>query len=271
MAETQFDQDIALVSIGPGHYQVNISESWNVILGPNGGYIAAIILNGMKAQLGNAQTRSITFHFLSASVPGPAELHVNVEKKGRTLSTCTAKLLQGDKTIAMSIATFGFARENHTFCDLEMTQVRGPEDIDLTNRMNPGMAGHVPFRDQYDQRLAIGPTPPATSDQGKVGGWTRFRENRLFDDLAIVAISDSWFPGLSVKELPEPTHAPTVDHSVHFLTSVPMASIGIEDFLLVEFTTGVAQEGYLVEDGNIWAPNGTLIAQSRQLAILLPK
>ena len=35
----------------------------------------------MKSELGNVQTRSITFHFLSASIPGNAELFVKVEKK----------------------------------------------------------------------------------------------------------------------------------------------------------------------------------------------
>lgn len=178
MAENQFDKDIALTAIGDGHYQVNISESWKVILGPNGGYIAAIILNGMKSMLGKVQTRSITFHFLSASVPGPAALHVNVKKKGRTLSTCTAKLLQGNKTIAMSIATFGSARENYTFCDFDMPEVPGPKDIILNNRMNPDMPGHVPFRDQYDQRLAIGPIPPATSGKGRVGNWLFFYQEK---------------------------------------------------------------------------------------------
>ncbi len=66
-------------------------------------------------------------------------------------------------------------------------------------------------------------------------------------------------------------HAPTLDHSVHFLTSVPLDSIKIDDFLLVEFTTHVAQEGYLLENGKIWSANGVLIAQSRQLAIMLPR
>lgn len=271
MPETQFDKDIALVAISEGHFAVTISESWKVIVGPNGGYIAAIILNGMKTQLGNLQTRSFTIHFLSASAPGTAELHVNVEKKGRTLSTCSAKLLQGDKTIAVSIATFASARDNFSFRDFAMPKLPLPEDIAITDTMNPQMPWHAPFRDQYDQRLAIGPTPPATASEGRVGGWTRFRENRQFDDLAIVAISDSWFPGLAVKELPEAVHAPTVDHSVHFLSATPLASIALADFLLVEFTTSVSQEGYLVENGNIWGADGTLIAQSRQLAIILPE
>ena len=46
---TQFDRDIAATKICEEHYSVTISETWNVIIGPNGGYIAAIILNGMKS------------------------------------------------------------------------------------------------------------------------------------------------------------------------------------------------------------------------------
>lgn len=271
MKETQFDRDIALTHISGDHYQVDISDTWNVTIGPNGGYVAAIILNGMKASLGDVQTRSVAFHYLSASIPGPADLYVNVEKKGRSLSTCTARLLQGDRTVAMSIATFASAREFYSFRDFDMPEVPDPDDIAPTLRMNSNLVGHVPFRDHFDQRLAIGPIPPATSEEGRVGGWTRFKENRVYDDLAIVAISDSWFPGLNVKDTPVPMHAPTVDHSVHFLTSVPLESIKINDFLLVEFTTHVAQEGYLIENGNIWSANGVLIAQSRQLAIMLPR
>ncbi|MBQ75499.1 MAG: hypothetical protein CMQ20_10830 [Gammaproteobacteria bacterium] len=271
MKETQFDRDIALEPISAGHYEVNISDTWNVLIGPNGGYVAAIILKGMKDTLGDVQTRSITFHFLSASLPGAANLHVNVEKRGRSLSTCTARLVQGERTIAMCMATFASARESFSFRDFNMPEVPGPEDIPLEQRMNPGLIGYVPFRDHFDQRLAIGPVPPDTADESRVGGWTRFKENREYDDLAIVAISDSWFPGLVVRDTPMPLHAPTIDHTVHFLTSVPIPSGGLDDFLLVDFTTSVAQEGYLIENGKIWSPEGYLIAQSRQLAVMLPK
>ncbi len=102
-----------------------------------------------------------------------------------------------------------------------------------------------------------------------MGGWTRFREPRRFDDLAIVAISDSWFPGLMIKELPHPMHAPTVDHTIHFTSSLPLASVKDDDFILVEFTTGIAHDGYLIENGRIWSRDGTLMAESRQLAIIM--
>ncbi|MEX0941011.1 MAG: thioesterase family protein [Pseudomonadales bacterium] len=268
---TQFDQDIGLNRTGTGSFDAVISDTWNVHIGPNGGYIAALILNGIKRELGDkgSQTRSITYHFLSASKPGPAKLGVTVEKFGRTLSTATAKLMQGDRTIALAIATFGEARPFFEFRDFNAPIIKPPEAITSAERMGPGMQGHVPFRDHYDQRLAIGPTPPSTTDKGQVGGWTRFEEHRTFDDLAIVAISDSWFPSMMAKNLPERLHAPTVDHSVHFMTSLPYKGMSISDFVLVEFKTEVASEGYLIEDGCMWAPDGTLLARSRQLAIMM--
>jgi hypothetical protein len=37
----------------------------------------------------------------------------------------------------------------------------------------------------------------------------------------------------------------------------------------VAFRTRTAREGFLEEDGEIWSADGTLLAQSRQLAIFL--
>lgn len=267
----QFDDDIRLARQAGGHYLADISDTWNVNVGPNGGYIAALILNGMKLDLGDEplHTRSVTFHFLSAAKPGAANLEVTKEKLGRTLSTLTARLMQGNRTIAMAIATFANARNFFGFSDLVAPQVPAPEAIAPSRRMNVEMSGHVPFRDHYDQRLAIGPVPPDSSDQGHVGGWTRFADRRAFDDLAVVAISDSWYPSIMAKSLPTPMHAPTVDHSVHFMQTLPLEDAGPDDFLLVEFSTSIANDGYLIEDGRIWSQSGHLIATSRQLAIMM--
>jgi len=56
---------------------------------------------------------------------------------------------------------------------------------------------------------------------------------------------------------------------VHFLANYP-ENAGLEEFLLVDFQTSTANNGYLVEDGCIWTAGGLLLARSRQLAIILP-
>jgi len=281
LATHTFDRDISLTPVGLDEhgysdYQANISDAWQVFVGPNGGYIAAIILNGMKMELATQQTaslfqiRSITYHFLSASIAGPARLKIQVEKLGRTLSSVTGKLIQNDKTIAIAIATFANARPAVEFSEFVMPDVPLPETVGIERKMAKGIHGYVPFRDQFDQRITIGPIPGDAAEVARVGGWTRFSQRRIFDDLAIAAISDSWYPGLFTKNLDPPMHCPTVDHTIHFLAD-PGEQTSLGEFLLVDFTTSTASSGYLVEDGCIWAANGTLLARSSQLAIILPQ
>lgn len=275
-----FDQAINLSEVpnGPNdvvsdqvkNYNLTISPDWNVVIGPNGGYIAAILLKAMKNSMQGTPTRSATFHFLSASVPGPAQLRTEILKRGRSISTCCALLTQGKRTIASATATFAEQRLAIDFCDLQMPDVLPPDQIPVDSRMNAESPHFVPFRDHYDQRLAVGAIPPENNGSGLVGGWTRFKKPRVFDDLAIMAISDSWFPSLSARQTSEKLQAPTLDHTVHILADLPLASLREDDFLLVEFSTQTAALGYLIENGRIWAPTGQLLAISRQLAVMLP-
>ena len=263
-----FDQDISLTRVSASEFQVQISDAWQVNVGPNGGYIAAILLHATKQRLVDTQVRSFNCHFLSASVPGPATVSVSLEKSGRTISTVTAKLRQADRTIALAVANFANSRDVFSHTEVNMPVVPAPDTIPKKNRMNPDMSFFSAFRSQYDQRLAIGPLPPAIEKKSRVGGWTRFAEPRPFDDLGLLAISDSWYPSImSITD--EAIHAPTIDHTVHFLHPLPL--VQANGFVLVSFQSEIALDGYLIEDGFIWSESGTLLARSRQLAIILER
>ena len=51
---------------------------------------------------------------------------------------------------------------------------------------------------------------------------------------------------------------------------LPHPGLAADAFVLASFRTTVAADGFLEEDGEVWAPDGTLLAQSRQLATVLP-
>ena len=59
--------------------------------------------------------------------------------------------------------------------------------------------------------------------------------------------------------------APTIDLTVHFRVSLPLD----DTLLLGRFRNSLVRDGFFDEDGELWLGDGTLVAQSRQLGLLI--
>ncbi len=250
---------------------VTISDQWQVIVGPNGGYLSALLLAGVKMvnQQALHSVRSVTVNFISASVPGPAQLSIQCIKQGRTLSLFQAMLYQGDRDIAQATVTLASDRLPISFCDINLPEIPHADTLQPMDWINTDSDFAVPFRAHYDQRVGLGPTPFEKDDSGRIGGWMRFKDLRPVDDLGLLAMSDGWYPSIITRNLPQTVHFPSLDHTVHFLCS-DFSSFGLETFIGFEFTTEVAATGYLIEDGKMFSETGQLLAISRQMAAMVP-
>lgn len=80
----------------------------------------------------------------------------------------------------------------------------------------------------------------------------------------MAAFTDAWPPAV-FSRLALPLGVPAVDLTIHFRHAAPR----VPGWSLVRFRTNLAAEGYLEEDGEVWSADGRLLAQSRQLAVLL--
>ena len=63
--------------------------------------------------------------------------------------------------------------------------------------------------------------------------------------------------------------APTIDLTVHFRSELPPPGASEEDFYVADFSSALSRDGLFEEDGELWSADGTLLAQSRQLALIL--
>lgn len=266
--QTRFDRDTSVQPLGEGRYGVRIDRAWWVVRGPNGGYIAALLVNALKASVNDPSRglRSLTIHYLSPPSEGPAEIHTTLERQGRSLTTVTGRLLQEGKLQALAIAAFSRSREAVQLQHAVMPEVAPPEELPRHNA-NPA----VPIHTLYDQRPALGggPWSEARSSQALTGGWIRLAEPRALDDALIAAFADGWMPAIFAAPLEHPAKGvPTIDLTVHVRATLPLATMKPDDHVLVIFRTLEAREGFLEEDGEIWSRDGTLIAQCRQLAVL---
>lgn len=267
---TAFDADTALERTGAGLFAGQIIPSWSVGRGPNGGFIAALLLRALLLTENDPtrEPRSLTIHYLAPAEDGPVHITTTIERSGRSLSILSARMLQGDRLIALALAAFAAPREAQSFSELTMPTVPPPE----ASMPVPPPGSLLPtFTANYIYRWAVGDLPFTGSPHARLGGWMRLAEPRIADAMLVAAFLDGWVPAIFPR-LKQPTQAavPTVDLTIHFRTRLPLPDATPDDYYLATFTAPHATDGSFIEDGELWSRNGILIAQSRQLALMPP-
>ena len=269
----RFDTDTAVHPVGDGVFEVRIDRGWWIVRGPNGGYVAAILANAAAAAVDDRgrPLRSLTIHFLRPPQEGAAQVETVVERSGRTVTTVTARLVQNGKLQALATAAHAVPRDTGGFVHATMPEVPPPERCTGRFRSPDGPA--KPIHERYEQRIAIGPTflDGSKTREALTGGWMRLREGRPWDTAQLAAFCDGWPPAVFASSDMPPTAdaVPTVVLTVHVLAPEVLPTLAEDDFVLVFFRTRAVRGGYLEEDGEIWSPDGELLAQARQLGVVL--
>lgn len=271
--ELDFDRETAVTPTGDGVYRCDLSPLWSVHRGPNGGYLAAVALRALTEAVGDAERapRSLTIHYARPpEAPGPLDVVTRVERAGRSLTSLSARLVQADRLIGLALAAFSRPRPGPEFCDL-----LPPDDVPPPDECTPRQVPSDPsipmpaIARRWETRWAVGVPPGSRGDTALAGGWIRLPEGRTVDALVVAAMTDGWIPPV-FSRVAVPMVVPTVDLTIHFRTSLPLADARHDDWVLASFRTDAAADGFLEEDGSLWSQGGVLLAQSRQLAAVLP-
>ena len=266
---TRFDTDTAVTPIGAGRYAAVLDEGWWISTGPNGGYLAAVLMNALVQAVADPERscRSFTTHYLSQAVAGPVVIEVTTERSGRSMTSLSARLLQGERLIATVLAAFSRQRPGPEFLDPVMPDVAPPEELDIAVFEPSLPTTAIPAMvERYDQRWALGHRPFSRGAAAHIGGWIRLAEPRPVDDALLVAYADAWMPAIFSREAGA-WGITTVDLTVHLRSTPP---VGYDDWCLVHFRSAMSADGFCEEDGEIWTRDGQLLAQSRQLAAIIP-
>lgn len=259
---SRFATDTAVIPRGDRRYGALIDRGWLVVRGPNGGYLAALILRAITTDVADPtrRPRSFTVHYLRPPREGDAEILVQPERIGRTTTVVTARMMQDGKLTALAVAALGTDRPGPEFAHLMPPEVAAPDEIAAPPR-NPV---DIPMRERYETRLAFGRPPwegePAA--EALTGGWIRLADPEPLDVHVIAALTDAWFPAVFTV-VREPLAVPTVDLTIHFRDEPAR----VHDWCLTRFVSRHASHGFVEEDGEIWSRDGRLLAQSRQLAL----
>jgi acyl-CoA thioesterase len=261
-----FDADIALRPAGSGAFDIDVPAHWTIArAATNGGYVAAAMTRALGEAVGDPDhlPRSLTVHYLAACGPGPARVGVTREREGRSVTVLSARMTQGQTTVALALAAFGRVQPGLDFQHEPMPEAPPPEEL---SSWLPG-DGVPAFPTNWEYRWCIGGAPYSRSERAVSGGWIRPREPRLVDAPLVAAMADGWIPPVLLL-LDQPRGiVPTIDLTVHFRSALPLAGAAPGDFSFALFSSRVGAEGYWESDGVIWSRDGRVIAQARQLAV----
>jgi acyl-CoA thioesterase len=258
---SRLDADSAVTPLGDGRYRAVCTDAWSAAPGPNGGYVAAIVLRAMQAEAGpDRPVRSLTLHYLRPPRPGPLEVEVAVERTGRSLTTLTARLHQ-DGLLVIGVGAFAVDFAEHVaYSDPPPVAPPPPALQPVPAEVD------VP---EIARRIKIAPVlgSPLFSeaDEAVTGGWIAFADGpQTLDAPALALLADAWMPAPFVR-MSAFRRAPTIDLTIHFRAPELLAA----EPVLGLWRSRASHGGFFEEDGELWSADGVLLAQSRQLALLL--
>jgi acyl-CoA thioesterase len=234
----------------------------------HGGYVSAAVLGAILDLQGDpsAGPLSLTIHYLSPAHPGQAIVRVTPERVGRSLSTLSFRLAQSDSAVAVGLVVLSQPRLSDVqYCEYPMPVVAPPEQCSRAPRSELGLA---PWADEFDMRPCIGDGPYSGSSQALTGGWIKPVDARPLDLALLAGLTDCWVPSVRTRLSASRGPEPTVDMTVHFRSHRLEHTSAPADFCLVRFESRMAEGGFWEEDGLVWSRAGTLLAQSRQLAVI---
>jgi hypothetical protein len=256
---------------GGGAYDGAVAPGWDIGGNANGGYLLSIAARAMAHAAGRPDPVTLTAHYLSPGKPGALRIETELVKTGKRFATVRA-VMRGPEGKAV-IAVLG------TFGDLDPsaaadapTSVHAPppdlppsdECVAMRRVANSDDGGPPDFMHNIDLRLHpedAGFMAGERSGTARMRGWFDLRHGQAVDTIGLLTAVDSFPPTIFNLGLPV-GWVPTVELTAHVRARPAPGA------LRCAFTTRFVTGGFLEEDGEVWDSTGTLVAQSRQLALL---
>jgi len=252
-------------------FAAEVSPDWLAGRGPHGGYLAAMLLRALVDTVADPgrSPRSLTIHYARAPEPGPVMIRTVIERAGRSLSTLSARMERDGEVLALALAAFSVPWSAPEISEEPPPPVAPPDPARESGRLLHPSAPHFTRHLVLQPRIGSAPFT-GSAEPMEFAAWVGLAEPRAIDSLSLAFLSDALLPAV-FSRLTERAVVPTVDLTVHFRAATPRSeNPDPEELCLARMSTRVVHEGFFEEDGTIWASDGTVLAQSRQLAIVLP-
>jgi len=262
---TQFDIETTPSLQQSGTWNLILSDQWNIGENPNGGYLIIPALRAMQEREAHPDPLSVTAHFLRPGTGSEsAQIVTEVIRSGRTVTTVRGSLSQKGTTRLELLAAFGSLLNGtgHEY-EIAIQPPAIPPPEECVGRTGDQQGVDLAINNRVEMRMAPVEEGIADHKKAEVSGWIRLVDGRDPDALSLVLFADA-FPPPIFSYLGRVGWVPTIEFTAH------VRSRPAPGWVQGKFWTEDLKDGRMIETGLLWDSTGTLVAQSRQLAMFLP-
>ena len=249
-----------------GTYAVTLSQYYTVVGHLNGGYLQCVMANAALAAATAQGARqlhptAVTSNYSGAPEPGPAEVHTEVRRVGRSVSFVHVSLVQNGVVTTESLVTLGTLHESSPirYMDAALPALAPLDEC----RQSTG-SDEINIMRVVDLRLdpeCVGWRDGEVSDRGEMRGWLRLNDGE--------GVWDPWSALFASDVMPPATFAlgssgwvPTLQ-----LTSY-VHRIPTSEWLRARQWCVVVADGLVDERCELFDDRGDLVASSSQVAMV---
>lgn len=268
-----FIQDTTATKLSPHHYQITLSDRWE-IWGPNGGYLAAIALRGAGEGFQGFIPASFYCQYLAVAKFEPVDIFVNVVRDGRSAKSVEVSISQNDKSILKALVWLTLPKQDIEHCFVELPDSWVP----LEQSPNDHHGWPFKFWDNFEVK-ALEPksTPDRKGNGGICANWFRFLDNNDDNDYlsnpfinaarSVVLLDTLQWPAtwLAYDEGDLNIVAPSLDLSVQFHHNHSTCP-----WLFCETRSPHASDGLISGCGKVWDQDGRLLASGSSQLLCMP-
>ena len=257
-------EDTAVRSMGNGRYDAEVSDRFTLPAGNvNGGFALGICLRAVFEQFSaHPDPLSVSCTFVREVRPGPASVSVEPVRHGRRTSVARATLSQAGAGRLIATATFADLRALSGPTLVSAPGPDLPDPKDCTELDSHAQIEDHPLARRTRRRW---PEPPGWA-QGRPSGrsqlefWMRLADDEEVGTLGLPSLVDMTFPAAFELGYFSTT---TLEMTV-YVRAVPAAG-----WLACRASSRFLINGVVEEDFEVWDSRGHLVAQSRQLQLVL--
>ncbi|HEU5151178.1 MAG TPA: thioesterase family protein [Iamia sp.] len=270
-----FDEATTVHPAGEGRWDVELRDEFTIVNGhPNGGYLLAVLGRAALAAVGapaagepERHVVGATATYVSPPTTGPAVVHTDVLRRGRTASQVRAAIVQDDRvTVDVVMTVAALPDEPPAWGDVPAVAL--PDEATCRADRRTGRSA-IPGLDEPPLakvlRISFDPAVLSflsgePSGRGELRAWLSLVDDRPWDPLSLLFAVDALPP--ATFEVALTGWVPTLSLTA-YIRAVPAPGP-----LAVRFRANLIAGGRVDETAEVWDATGRLVAQSTQLAAI---